>query len=203
MPTPTRYPGTGVHSDPGAKANAPGDGDAAACAGTVGGHRPRVPGPGPRGGGKPTLEIAGLQWAGAGGDTGRRAGCRVGAPQPVPRCIDGVRIGFLSPYSGLVPPKADAYFVGVWNKRRDDLVERDSRLYFHPTLTDDGSEIITGSQSQLRRILRLLGAAARNDNPDLVLVAGIFDSRGEELEGVWGEFDPAGLDDVLRYLPCL
>lgn len=118
-------------------------------------------------------------------------------------CIDGSRFGYLSPYSEVVPQRADAYFIGLWNQRRDSMVEERSRLYFQPTLTDDGSEIITESQPQLRQMVRVLGTAARNRNPDLVLVAGIFDSKSDELEGVWGEFDPAGLDDALRYLPCL
>ena len=118
-------------------------------------------------------------------------------------CIESGRYGYLSPYSRVVPPKADAYFVGIWDRRRDELVERDSRLYFHPTLTAAGSEIITESEGQLQRILRVLTAAARNENPDLVLAAGIFDSRREELEEVWAEFDVTGLDEALRYLPCL
>lgn len=118
-------------------------------------------------------------------------------------CADGARFGYLSPYSGFVPARADAYFAGVWNQRKGSLMERGSRLYFHPALTGDGSEIITESQSQLRRLLRVLGAAARNRNPDLVLVAGIFDSAVDRLEGVWGKFDVTGLDDAMRYLPCL
>ncbi len=41
-----------------------------------------------------------------------------------------------------------------------------------------------------------------NRNPDLMLNVGIFDSENEDVVELWGVFDPTGLEDTLRYLPC-
>ena len=118
-------------------------------------------------------------------------------------CVDDLRIGYLSPYSGVVPYWADAYVIGMWNERRNDWRGGDPEKYRDPLVTGDGSEIYTPSQAQLNRILRALEKAALNESPDLVLRAGILDSGSEEREGLWAEFEVTGLQDALRYLPCL
>ena len=117
-------------------------------------------------------------------------------------CIAGLGIAYLTPYSWEIPPSVDTYVVGMWNDKTDDWVEDDLGWYSSPILTDDGSAIYVSNQAQIRQIIRILEKADQNRNPDLVLTAGMFDSVNDDVLGLWGEFDPDGLKEVLQYLPC-
>lgn len=117
-------------------------------------------------------------------------------------CIDGLGVVYLTPYSWVVPPSVDTYAVGVWNEKTDSWVEGDLGWYKDPLITDDGSAIYVTNQTQLRQIIRILEKANQNRNPDLVLNVGMFDSKNDDMEDLWGEFDPTGLQDALQYLPC-
>ena len=117
-------------------------------------------------------------------------------------CIAGIGVVYLTPYSFVVSPSADTYAVGMWNDETDSWVDDDLGWYKDPVLTDDGSAIYVANQAQVRQIVRVLEKASRNQNPALVLNAGMFDSENGDVLGLWGVFDPAGLQDALRYLSC-
>ena len=91
---------------------------------------------------------------------------------------------------------------GYGAKKTDDWVEGDLGWYKDPVLTDDGSAIYVINQAQLRQIIRILENANQNRSPDLVLNVGMFDSKNDDVLGLWGEFDPTGLQDALQYLSC-
>ena len=57
------------------------------------------------------------------------------------------------------------------------------------------------SNAQVRQILSTLRKADQNRETDLVFSVGLYDST-EGTRGLWGEFDPTGLEDALAYLPC-
>ena len=116
-------------------------------------------------------------------------------------CIASLGIAYLTPYSWEVPPSVDTYVIGMWNDKTDSWEDDDLGWYSSPILTDDGSAIYVSNQAQVRQIIRILEKADQNRNPDLVLTAGMFDSNEDGL-GLWGEFDPDGLKEVLQYLPC-
>ena len=120
-------------------------------------------------------------------------------------CVTGHRIAYLAPYSFVVPPSVDTYVVGMWNDEAGSWVEDGLGWYTSPILTDDGAAIYLTSRAQLRQIIAVLETANENQNPNLVLAIGMFDSTNEDVEDVrelWGQFDPTGLQDVLQYLPC-
>ena len=109
---------------------------------------------------------------------------------------------YLAPYTFVIPPSIDTYAVGMWNEETNEWVKDDLGWYKNPILTDDGSAIYIANQAQVRQIVRILEKANQNRNPDLVLNAGMFDSQNDDAEAMWGEFDPTGLQDALRYLSC-
>ena len=117
-------------------------------------------------------------------------------------CIAGAGVVYLAPYTFVVPPSIDTYAVGMWNEETNEWVKDDLGWYKNPILTDDGSAIYIANQAQVRQIVRILEKANQNRNPDLVLNAGMFDSQNDDAEAMWGEFDPTGLQDALRYLSC-
>ena len=117
-------------------------------------------------------------------------------------CVAGVGVAYLTPYSYVIPPSADTYAVGIWDEKADGWVQSSLGWYKNPVLTDDGGAIYATNQAQLRQIIRILEEADRNRDPDLVLNVGIFDSKNDDVRGLWGEFDPAGLQNALQYLPC-
>lgn len=117
-------------------------------------------------------------------------------------CIAGIGVVYLIPYTFEVPPSTNTYAVGMWNGETDEWVDDDLGWYKDPVLTDDGSGIYIANQAQVRQIVRILEKANRNRNPDLALNAGMFDSENDDVEGMWAEFDPTGLQDALRYLGC-
>ena len=117
-------------------------------------------------------------------------------------CAGPFLVAYWTPYSWEVPSSVDTYAIGMWNDRTDEWVDDDLGWYKNPIFTDDGSAIYVVNQTQLREIIRILERANQNQNPDLVLNAGMFDSVNDDVEGLWGEFDPAGLEDVLDYLEC-
>ena len=117
-------------------------------------------------------------------------------------CIGGIGVGYLTPYSWVVPPSVDTYVVGMWNRKTGAWVDDDLRSYKNPLFTDDGSAIYVSNKTQLRQIIGILEKANQNRNPDLALNVGMVDSKNEDVTALWGEFDPTGLQDALQYLPC-
>lgn len=117
-------------------------------------------------------------------------------------CISGIGVTYLTPYAFEVPSSVDTYIIGMWNDKTGAWVVADAEEYRNPVITDDGWAIYITNNVQVRRIIGLLHTANQNRNPDLVLNAGMFNSQNEDETGLWGEFDPAGLQDALRYLPC-
>ena len=118
-------------------------------------------------------------------------------------CITGLAVAYLSPYSYVVPQMVDTYVVGVWDREAVSWVHEDLGRYHAPVITDDGSAIYVTNRTQLLQIVAILRTANENQHPNLILSAGMFDSRHEDVPGLWGQFDPTGLDKALRYLTCL
>ena len=117
-------------------------------------------------------------------------------------CISDFKVAYLSPYSYQVPPSVDGYTVGMWNGRTGAWVSDETHRYRHPVITDDGVAVYVTNQAQVRQIIESMRSAIRTATPGLVLSMGMYDSTDEEDRGLWGEFDPTGLQDVLQYLPC-
>ncbi len=117
-------------------------------------------------------------------------------------CLADDRIAYLFPYSAVVSPSADTYVVGMWNEEIGDWLEEDLGWYGSPILTDDGSGIFMTNVAQINQIIRVLETAVINQNPNLVLNIGVFDSTTEDGYSEWGTYDPTGLRDALNYLPC-
>ena len=117
-------------------------------------------------------------------------------------CIADLGVAYLTSYSWVVPPSVDTYAIGMWNEKTDSWAEENLGWYKNPLITDDGSAAYITNRTQLRQIIGILETAVENQNPDLVLNIGMFDSENEEVQDLWGEFDPTGLEDVLQYLPC-
>ena len=117
-------------------------------------------------------------------------------------CINEIGIAYLTPYSWEVSPLVDTYAVGMWDDEEDEWIDDDLGWYREPLLTDDGSAIYISNQAQVRQIVRILEAANRNRNPDLVLNAGMFAADNDNVDALWAEYDPDGLEDALDYLGC-
>ena len=117
-------------------------------------------------------------------------------------CIGSFQVSYLAPYSLAVPPSVDTYIVGIWDEETGSWMDGNLGRYGSLQITDDGSAIYVSNRAQVRQIVGILATAAGNLNPDLVLNVGMFDSENEEGPSVWAEFDPTGLEDALRYLPC-
>ena len=117
-------------------------------------------------------------------------------------CIGSIQAVYLAPYSSVVPASTDTYVVGIWDDEANSWVDSDLGWYLNPLITDDGVAIYVANQAQVRQIVSILETAAKNRTPGLVLNAGMFDSENAEATGLWGVFDPTGLDGVLDYLPC-
>ena len=117
-------------------------------------------------------------------------------------CIDDLKIAYMSPYARQVPPSVDVYTVGMRNRRTGAWVNDETHEYRNPVITDDGASVYLTNQAQLRQIVESMRSAIRTATPGLVLSMGMYDSTDEEDQGLWGEFDPKGLQDALQYLPC-
>ena len=116
-------------------------------------------------------------------------------------CIGITRVMYVTPYSFKVPPPMDALTVGIWDYGTDAWVEDEVWHYRNVVTVEAGIGVFISSNAQVRQILSTLRKADQNREADLVFSVGLYDST-EGTEGLWGEFDPTGLEDALDYLPC-
>ena len=117
-------------------------------------------------------------------------------------CIGTFRVMYVVPYSFKVPPSMDTLTVGIWDYGTDAWVDDEVWHYGNVVTTGDGSGVFITSNAQVRQILSTLQKADQNREEDLVFSVGLYDSAESTTRGLWGEFDPAGLEDALDYLPC-
>ena len=114
-------------------------------------------------------------------------------------CVNDTPIGYLFPYTLVVPAGVDTYTVGIWDQTAGVSVDH---LGDYPvTLTDDGSGLFITNRVVLRRIVNLLEQAASGLPEGQRLVAGMWESSADD-GGLWTDFEPGGSRDALRYLGC-
>ena len=111
------------------------------------------------------------------------------------------RLMYVVPYSFKVPPSMDTLTVGIWDHGTNAWAEDEVWHYGNVVTTEDRAGVFITSKAQVRQILSTLQKADQNREADLVFSVGLYDST-EDTEGLWGEFDPTGLEDALDYLPC-
>ena len=111
------------------------------------------------------------------------------------------RLMYVVPYSFKVPPSMDTLTVGIWDHGTNAWAEDEVWHYGNVVTTEDRAGVFITSKAQVRQILSTLRKADQNREADLVFSVGLYDST-EDTEGLWGEFDPTGLEDALDYLPC-
>ena len=116
-------------------------------------------------------------------------------------CIDGSRAVYLAPYSYYVDPSTDRYVIGARNSRTGDWDDSNTRWYRNILVTDDGSAIYVLNNAQASEMMRIVETVDASQDRDLVLTTGM-DNSAVEGDGLWGDFDPTGLGDVLAYLTC-
>ena len=116
-------------------------------------------------------------------------------------CVSGTKVAYFFPYSYLVPPEVDTYVIGIWDESADAWKDGDVHFYYDPILVDDGSGIFVANQAQVRQMFSIIQKAARQPNRNQALNAGMFADNDENIQ-FWGEFDVAGIQDVVEYLPC-
>ena len=115
-------------------------------------------------------------------------------------CIGSVQFSYLTPYDS-IPPGTDVYYIGIWNHTAGEWKGQHYRYYYNPVLTDDGYSIYISNQGQIRQILAILRTAGQLRSQNEVLSAGMF----EDVDGgshLISNFDVAGVQDALDYLPC-
>lgn len=114
-------------------------------------------------------------------------------------CINEQPVGYLSPYSLMVPVGADTYAAGIWEVVTGEWADRVSS----PTalLTDEGSSLIILNRATLLSILTLMNRTASGLPQGQEFSAGIWTSHSDD-PGIWGSFDPRGLEDGLEHLGC-
>ena len=117
-------------------------------------------------------------------------------------CIVGKKAAYIMPYSLSVPVEVDTYAIGIWDTASESWKEGEVYFYKDPVLTDDGSGIYIFNQAQVRQMLSVLQKASQLQDRHQILNAGMYDSKDTGDIELWGEFDTAGLDDALAYLPC-
>ena len=114
-------------------------------------------------------------------------------------CANDTSIGYIIPYTFVVPAEVDTYTVGIWDYTAgtwvDDLVD------YPVILTDDGVGVFITNRAVLRRIVTLLEQAASGLPEGQRLVAGMWESSADN-DGLWSDFEPAGWRDASRYLGC-
>ena len=116
-------------------------------------------------------------------------------------CLGNLPIAYLIPYSLEVPSSVDTYVIGLWDKKEEAWVDGKTQTYRNPILTDDGSSIYITSRAQVRYIAKFMEEASKNQDPELEVGAGMYNSK--DGSGLFGGFNPAGIDDVLQYLTCV
>ena len=114
-------------------------------------------------------------------------------------CVNDTPIGYLFPYTFVVPTGMDTYTVGIWDHTAGVFVDH---LGDYPiTLTDDGSGLFITNRVVLRRIVNLLEKAVSGLPEGQRLVAGMWEGGADD-GGLWTDFEPAGWRDASRYLGC-
>ena len=114
-------------------------------------------------------------------------------------CANDTPIGYLIPYTFVVPVGVDTYTVGIWDHTAG--VPVDHLGEYSVTLTDDGSGALITNRTVLRRIVTLLEQAASGLPEGQRLVAGMWES-GADGGDLWTDFEPAGWRDASGYLGC-
>ena len=114
-------------------------------------------------------------------------------------CLNDTPVGYLYPYTFVVPAGVDTYTVGIWDHTAGTFVD-DLRDY-PAILTDDGSGLYISNRAVLRGIVTLLEQATSGLPEGQRLVAGMWESSVDG-GGLWADFKPAGSRDALRYLDC-
>ena len=118
-------------------------------------------------------------------------------------CIGTFRLMYVIPYSFEVPSSMNTLTVGIWDHGTDAWVDDEVWHYKNVVTIEDGSGVFMTSNAQVRQIFSTLRKADQNREADLVFSVGLYDSTdGTRGRGLWGEFDPTGLEDALDYLPC-
>ena len=118
-------------------------------------------------------------------------------------CIGPTQVAYLSPYSGEILDYVNTFVFGIWDASDSAYLANHENIYSSPVLTDDGSSIYITNIAQLRQILATLTFAADGLETGHLLIAGMWESDNDTVVGLWSEFDPAGIDDAIRYLGCL
>lgn len=113
-------------------------------------------------------------------------------------CIGTHKVAYLTPYDSM-PPGIDVYYIGVWNTAASEW-EGQHHHYYNPTFTDDGSAIYIVNQAQIRQMLAVLRTVSQSRSQHETLSAGVYDDDGDS--HLLSDFDVAGLQDALDYLPC-
>ena len=114
-------------------------------------------------------------------------------------CLNDIPVGYLYPYTFVVPAGVDTYAIHIWDYTAETFVDD---LTDHPAiLTDDGAGLYITNRAILRGIVTLLEQAASGLPEGQQLVTGMWDSAASD-DGLWSGFEPAGLRDALRYLDC-
>ena len=117
-------------------------------------------------------------------------------------CIDGLPVAYLSPYSGQVPSRVDAYMVGIWDSTEREWLDIHYHSYEDPFVTLDGGAIYICNRVQVRQIVNALRFADDQNPSRLAFNTGMYDLSDDNWLGIWGEYDVSGLDDTLAYLDC-
>ena len=117
-------------------------------------------------------------------------------------CLESTQVAYLTPYSLVIPEYVNTYFFGIWDDANEIYLQDQQHIAYSPILTDDGSSIYTINNAELRQILDILTYATEGLEPDHYFVAGMWDEDNFDASRLWSEFDPAGIDNVLRYLTC-
>ena len=113
-------------------------------------------------------------------------------------CVNDTPIGYLFPYTLVVPVGVDTYTVGIWDQTAEMFVDR---LGDHPVaLNDDGSAVFITNRAVLLGIGALLEQAASSLPGGQRLTAGMWESSTDDC--LWTDFESAGSRDALRYLGC-
>ena len=114
-------------------------------------------------------------------------------------CVNDTPVGYLLPYTLVVPAGVDTYTVGIWDQTTEMFVDR---LGDHPVaLNDDGSGVFITNRAVLLGISTLLEQAAAGLPEGQLLTAGMWESSTDD-DGLWTEFESAGSREALRYLGC-
>ena len=113
-------------------------------------------------------------------------------------CVNDTPIGYLFPYTLVVPAGVDTYTVGIWDQTAEMFVDR---LGDHPVaLNDDGSAVFITNRAVLLGIGALLEQTASGLPEGQRLTAGMWESSTDD--GLWTDFESAGSRNALRYLGC-